>query len=57
MGDSDTDIMAAKAAGLDSCLFLPPENKIFYDFAKLKESGPTYIVESLKEFAELIINK
>ena len=57
LGDSHTDIMAAKAAGLDSCLFLPPENKIFYDFAKLKESGPTYIVESLKEFAALVISK
>ena len=56
LGDSHTDIMAAKAVGLDSCLFLPQENKIFYDFNKLKESNPTYTVENLKDFADLIIN-
>src|SRR3989338_7024016 len=37
LGDSPHDIIAAKSAGLDSCLFLPPENKIFYDFEKLKK--------------------
>lgn len=57
IGDSAHDITAAKAAGIDSCLFLPAENKIFYDFNKLKESNPTYVVESLKDFADLIIKK
>ena len=55
VGDSPHDITAAKAAGLDSCLFLPTENKIFYDFEKLKQKNPTYFVESLKEFVNLII--
>ena len=55
LGDSHTDIVAAKAAGLDSCLFLPIENKIFYDFDKLKESNPTYCVETLKDFTNLVI--
>jgi pyrophosphatase PpaX len=55
LGDSHTDILAAKAAGLDSCLFLPFENKIFYDFTKLMESNPTYSVENLKDFADLIL--
>jgi HAD superfamily hydrolase (TIGR01509 family) len=56
IGDSPHDITAAKAADIDSCLFLPPENKIFYDFNKLKESNPTYSVENLIDFADLIIN-
>ena len=56
LGDSYTDIIAAKAAGIDPCLFLPPENKIFYDFDKLKKTNPTYCVENLKDFADMIIN-
>ena len=56
IGDSPHDITAAKATGIDSCLFLPPENKIFYDFNKLKESNPTYSVENLKDFCDLVIN-
>lgn len=56
IGDSRTDIMASKSAGLDSCLFLPPENKIFYDFEKFKESGPTYVVESLKDFVKIVLS-
>jgi len=56
IGDSQHDITAAKAIGIDSCLFLPQENKIFYDFEKLKKSDPTCIVENLKDFADLVIN-
>jgi len=56
IGDSPHDVTAAKAAHVDSCLFLPQENKIFYDFNKLKESNSTYSVENLKDFADLVIN-
>ncbi len=56
LGDSYADIVAAKAANIDSCLFLPPENKIFYDFNKLKKTNPTYCVENLQDFAEMVIN-
>ena len=55
IGDSSHDITAAKAAGIDSCLFLPQENKIFYDFDELKKTNPEYSVGTLKEFADLII--
>ncbi len=55
VGDSHADIIAAKAAGIDSCLFLPPENKIFYDFNKLKELNPTYCVEILKDFTNIVV--
>lgn len=54
LGDSNHDIAAAKAAGIDCCLFLPPENKMFYNFDELKNSNPNYFVESLKEFTELL---
>lgn len=57
IGDSSHDITAAKAAGIDSCLFLPSENKIFHNFAELKKSNPTCSVKSLKDFANLIIKK
>ena len=56
IGDSPHDITAAKAAGVDSCLFLPQENKIFYDFDKIKKYNPTHSVENLKDFADIIIN-
>jgi len=56
IGDSPHDISAAKAAAIDSCLFLPEENKIFYDFEKLKQTNPTYCVETLKEFANIVIS-
>jgi HAD superfamily hydrolase (TIGR01549 family) len=55
IGDSSHDIIAAKRAGLDSCLFLPKENEIFYDFNKLKETNPTYNVDNLESFTDLII--
>lgn len=56
IGDSPHDITAAKAAGVDSCLFLPSENKIFYDFDKLKQTNPTYQVETLKDFINVVLN-
>lgn len=55
LGDSHTDLVAAREAGLDSCLFTPPENALFYDFEKLKAEGPTYCVETLSEFADVIL--
>ena len=56
IGDSPHDVVAAKAAGIDSCLFLPPENKIFYDFEKLKKENPTYCIENLRDFVDLVIS-
>lgn len=56
IGDSSHDITAAKSAGIDSCLFLPNENRLFYDFNKLKESSPTYCVENLKEFVTIVLS-
>jgi len=54
-GDSYADIIAARNAGIDSCLIMPPENRIFYDFEATKRENPTYAVETLSEFARKII--
>ena len=56
LGDAQNDILGAKASGISSCLFLPIENKIFYDFNKLKETNPIYCVETLNDFADTVIN-
>lgn len=53
LGDSHNDIVAAKRAGISSCLFLPEENKLFYDFALLRKEDPDHTVTSLSEFATL----
>jgi len=55
LGDSHTDILAAHAARIDSCLFLPKENELFHEFDKLRAARPTYHVESLSEFSALIV--
>lgn len=56
IGDSHNDIIAGKEIGVDTCLFLPEENRAFYDFSKLEETNPTYKVASLKQFTELVFN-
>lgn len=56
IGDSHNDILAAKSASVASCLFLPPENKIFYDFDKLKETNPDYTAENLNSFVNIVLN-
>lgn len=54
IGDSDTDIQAAHAAGVDSCLYTPTENGFFYDLNKLRESRPTHEVSRLADLLPLI---
>jgi pyrophosphatase PpaX len=49
IGDSDKDLGAARNFGIDSILFYPPEHKKFYDITKLKELGPTYILDDFKD--------
>lgn len=49
MGDSKSDLGAAQNAGIDSILFYPQENHIFYHLDQLKEYNPTYIVTEFKE--------
>lgn len=48
IGDTAKDILAGHNAGIDSMLVLHKENSDFYDFNKMKESNPTYIVEGFE---------
>jgi pyrophosphatase PpaX len=45
VGDTAKDIQCGKNAGIDTMLVLHKENIQFYDFEKVKESNPTFIVE------------
>lgn len=61
VGDSQADMLAAKAAGMDMALFFPEEHKIYYDIEELKAIGPTHIfsnhqeiVLSLREWDKLV---
>ena len=54
IGDSDKDILAGKAASIDTVLVLHPENQVYYSFAELKKSKPDIIIKS---FAELNTSK
>ena len=51
IGDSDKDLGAANAFGIDSILFYPDEHKKFYNLAILEALNPTYIVS---DFTEII---
>lgn len=53
VGDAKTDIQAGKAAGLATCLFLPEDNRLFYDFEDFKQSKPDYLITSLEEIQNI----
>lgn len=54
VGDSKDDLEAANNAGVDSVLFYPKHNEIFYELDKLKEFKPTYIVTDFREVLDII---
>lgn len=55
IGDSKSDLGAARNAGIDSVLFFPPEHTLFYDKEKLiAEYQPTFVIERLVELREVL---
>lgn len=55
VGDSKSDILMGKNARSKTALYIPEENKMFYDFSKLvSESDPDFIIKTLKEILNLI---
>ena len=54
IGDSDKDLRAANNAGIDSVLFFPPEHRKFYNFGKLKEHKPTYVIEDFRKLLDIV---
>ncbi len=53
VGDSGSDIAAARNAGVDSILFFPPQHSRFYDIEKLKSLEPTYIIEDFRDIVRI----
>lgn len=54
IGDSDKDILAAKAAGIDSVLFFPAENKKFYHEEGFLKLNPTYVIHRFDELLNIL---
>lgn len=48
-GDNWRDVEAARAAGAESCLYLPNRYKEFYDEKKQKNLGATFTIEDFRE--------
>jgi len=49
IGDNRTDIQAGRAAGTQTCLFMPRENSAFHDFADLRRSEPNFEIDDLRQ--------
>ena len=49
VGDKDTDIQAAKAAGVDSILFYPAIHQIIYDRETVMSHNPTHVIADWQE--------
>ncbi len=54
IGDSKSDLGAAKNAGIDSILYYPKKNEVFYDLETLKTYDPTFVVSTFLEILEII---
>ena len=53
IGDSAADILAARAANCQSCLFMPDENAVFQDRDYLTSLKPDFTIESLNQINDL----
>ena len=54
IGDAAADILAARASGCQSCLFMPGENAVFQDVDYLMSLSPDFTVSSLNELTDLV---
>lgn len=51
VGDSKSDLGAARNAGIDSMLYYPQHNQTFYDLNELSTYAPTY---TIREFPQIL---
>jgi HAD superfamily hydrolase (TIGR01509 family) len=49
VGDSDKDIQAARAAGVDMALYLPDHNRRFYDDRLVRSWNPGRVIRDFRE--------
>lgn len=54
IGDTDNDIEAAHAAGIDSILFYPPEHDKFYSIEKFASLKPTHMVDDFRQVLDIV---
>lgn len=54
IGDSKSDLGAAKNAGIDSILYYSKHNEKFYSISDLKSYQPTYIINDFSKALEII---
>ena len=54
IGDSKSDLAAAANAGIDSILFYPKHNEIFYDRKFLESFNPTYTISDYSQIVEIV---
>jgi HAD superfamily hydrolase (TIGR01509 family) len=49
IGDSDKDILAARAAGVDMALYLPDHNRLYYDGELVASWRPERVIHDFRE--------
>lgn len=54
IGDSKSDLGAAKNAGIDSLLYYPKHNQKFYTRESLMKFEPTYVVDDFNKIFEIV---
>ncbi len=54
VGDSKSDLGAAQNASIDSLLYYPKHNELFYDSKELLSYHPTHVVHEFKKILEVI---
>ncbi len=55
IGDSEHDLNAAHAAGVDCALFYPDSHAFFYDLEHLRKSNPTYTMRTFADLRKLLL--
>ncbi len=54
VGDASSDILAGRAAGTSTALFLPESNRQYYDFDVLRATGPDFIFSHHTELMQYL---
>ncbi len=54
VGDSSSDLKAARSAGIDSILFYPKSHRIFHDLNKLNDLQPAFVIQNLKTILDIV---
>ena len=56
VGDSQKDVLAAKRAGVDSCLYFPKKYSEFYNEKTQMSLGATYVIDDFSELKRFLVD-